>query len=139
MHNEPMAINGIGGVFIKAHNPKALYAWYESRLGLLPGDQEGIFIVPTEKLFPNFIKVTISPADTRVFTPSNKPSMLTFQVDDLEAVLSGLAAQGVKIEDKIIQNDFGSFAWIQDPEENRIELWEPTPYQNTLINLPEAE
>ncbi|UXR63903.1 VOC family protein [Bdellovibrio bacteriovorus] len=92
-----------------------LYSWCENILGKLP-------------------KV-----DTQDFSPSSEPAAVQFRVDQLPALLRQLNAQGIRVEDQVVENDFGSFAWLYDPEGHRIELWEPAPYQNTLINLPEAE
>ncbi|AFY01110.1 VOC family protein [Bdellovibrio bacteriovorus] len=77
--------------------------------------------------------------DTRDFTPSAKDSDVHFQVDGLKVLLNELAGKGIQIEDQVIENDFGSFAWIQDPQGQRVELWEPAPWQNNLINLPEPD
>lgn len=77
--------------------------------------------------------------DTRDFTPSQKNSDLHFQVDSLKILLNELAGKGIQIEDQVVENDFGSFAWIHDPQGQRIELWEPAPWQNNLINLPEPD
>ncbi|WP_374001581.1 VOC family protein [Bdellovibrio bacteriovorus] len=110
-----MAIKDFGEAFSKAQNPKQLYSWYENTLGVLPQ------------------------TDTHRFTPSDKPSAIQFRVEKLPVLLRDLAKQGAKVEDRVVENDFGSFAWVYDPEGNRIELWEPAPYQNTLINIPEPE
>ncbi|MFV8258593.1 VOC family protein [Bdellovibrio bacteriovorus] len=77
--------------------------------------------------------------DTRDFTPSPQSSDLHFQVDNLKPLLNELAKKGIQIEEQMVENDFGSFAWIQDPQGHRIELWEPAPWQNNLINLPEPD
>lgn len=77
--------------------------------------------------------------DTRDFTPSQKNSDLHFQVDNLKILLNELAGKGIQIEEQVVENDFGSFAWIHDPQGQRIELWEPAPWQNNLINLPEPD
>jgi predicted enzyme related to lactoylglutathione lyase len=51
--------------------------------------------------------------------------MLNYRVEDLEALLEQLTGEGVEIVPHREDNDFGRFAWIVDPEGNRIELWEP--------------
>jgi predicted enzyme related to lactoylglutathione lyase len=51
--------------------------------------------------------------------------MMNFRVDDLDALLEQLRARGVQIDEKREDWDYGRFAWIMDPEGNRIELWEP--------------
>jgi predicted enzyme related to lactoylglutathione lyase len=51
--------------------------------------------------------------------------MLNFRVDDLDALLQQLAAANVRIDPKRQDEGYGRFAWIWDPEGNRIELWQP--------------
>ena len=51
--------------------------------------------------------------------------MVNFRVADLQALLEQLRKEGVQVDDKVEQYDFGKFGWIMDPEGNRVELWEP--------------
>lgn len=51
--------------------------------------------------------------------------MLNYRVEDLDALLAVLAEEGVPIDPNREEYDYGKFAWITDPEGNRIELWEP--------------
>jgi predicted enzyme related to lactoylglutathione lyase len=51
--------------------------------------------------------------------------MLNYRVDDLDGLLEALRAEGVEIDPKREDADYGRFAWITDPEGNKIELWEP--------------
>jgi predicted enzyme related to lactoylglutathione lyase len=51
--------------------------------------------------------------------------MINYRADDLDALLEALRAEGVEIDPKHEDYDYGRFAWIMDPEGNRIELWEP--------------
>ncbi len=53
--------------------------------------------------------------------------MVNYRVDDLDALLTQLTAAGVTIDPKREDYDYGRFAWIIDPEGNRIELWQPLP------------
>jgi predicted enzyme related to lactoylglutathione lyase len=62
---------------------------------------------------------------TKYFEPSRAPFMLNYRVDDLDALLEALRAEGVQIDPKREDADYGRFAWIMDPEGNKIELWEP--------------
>jgi glyoxylase I family protein len=48
-------------------------------------------------------------------------------VENLDKLLGLLREEGVKVDDKREESEFGKFAWIMDPEGNRIELWEPAP------------
>ena len=51
--------------------------------------------------------------------------MLNLRVDDLDAVLEKLRAAGADIDPKREDHDYGRFAWFNDPEGNRVELWQP--------------
>jgi predicted enzyme related to lactoylglutathione lyase len=56
--------------------------------------------------------------------------MVNYRVDDLDALLTQLAAEGITIDPHREDADYGRFAWITDPEGNRLELWQPLPQQN---------
>jgi predicted enzyme related to lactoylglutathione lyase len=51
--------------------------------------------------------------------------VLNLRVDDLDAVLAQLAAAGVRIDAHREDASYGRFAWIWEPEGNRVELWQP--------------
>jgi predicted enzyme related to lactoylglutathione lyase len=53
--------------------------------------------------------------------------MMNYVVDDLHATLKALQAEGVWVDPKVDEYDYGKFGWIMDPDGNRIELWEPLP------------
>jgi predicted enzyme related to lactoylglutathione lyase len=121
-------VTGIGGVFFKAKDPEALGAWYKDRLGLAPGPGGAVVFEWREKDRPEEIGETvwsIFKDDTTYFAPSKSPFMFNLRVEDLDATLAALAAEGVTIDDKREDSEYGRFAWIMDPEGNRIELWEP--------------
>jgi predicted enzyme related to lactoylglutathione lyase len=42
-------------------------------------------------------------------------------------MLAQLRALGVAAEGKVTEDANGRFAWVVDPEGNKIELWEPKP------------
>jgi predicted enzyme related to lactoylglutathione lyase len=116
---------GIGGVFFKSKDPKALYAWYEKHLGiqLEPHGQGAVFKCSDDP--DGMTAWSIFPADTEYFGPGPQTFMLNFRVADLDALLAALKAEGVTIDPKREDADYGRFAWIVDPDGNRIELWEP--------------
>lgn len=64
------------------------------------------------------------PPDADNFGQSASPFMINYRVSNLERMLEQLRRGGVEIE-KVEDYDYGRFAWITDPEGNRIELWEP--------------
>jgi catechol 2,3-dioxygenase-like lactoylglutathione lyase family enzyme len=106
-------ITGVGGVFFKAKDPKALAAWYRDVLGL-----------PLEAWGGAALIWNAFPASTDYFAPSTGDFMINYAVDDMDAFLSRLRAKGVAIL-KRDDDPNGRFAWILDPEGNKIELWEP--------------
>ncbi len=113
---------GIGGVFLRARDPKALHAWYEKHLGLPL--QYGSFVIPAEQERAS-IAFCFFAHDNAHF-PLSQPAMLNFQVDDLDALLEKLRAAGVEVDPKRESADYGKFGWFTDPEGNRVELWQPT-------------
>lgn len=122
-------VTGIGGVFFKAENPDRLYEWYEKHLGIQrePHGQGAAFHW-REAENPEREGDTawsIFKKDTKYFEPSSAPFMLNYRVDDLDALLAALKAEGVAMDPKREDSDYGRFAWITDPEGNKIELWEP--------------
>ncbi|HEY1630203.1 MAG TPA: VOC family protein [Rhizomicrobium sp.] len=117
-------ITGIGGVFFKASDPKALAAWYRDTLGLPLEDWGGAMVKnegPPQVVWSTF------PADTKYFEPSAKPFMINYAVDDLDAFLAMLETKGVKALSRSDEGAMGLFAWIADPDGNKIELWQPAP------------
>jgi predicted enzyme related to lactoylglutathione lyase len=63
--------------------------------------------------------------NSKYFDPSRASFMINYRVDDLDALLEALRAEGVEVDPKREDYDYGRFAWITDPEGNKIELWEP--------------
>ena len=121
--SERQRVTGIGGVFFKSRDAEALSRWYADRLGVPWKAGEGA-IFPWDD--PQGMTVwSAFSADTRYFDPSPSPFMINFRVKDLDALLAQLAAEGVKIDPKREDYGYGRFAWIYDPEGNKIELWQP--------------
>lgn len=120
-------VTGIGGVFFKAEDPDALYAWYEKHLGMKQGvPGQGVNFVWKEDGDPEGMTVwCIFSKKTNYFEPSKQEFMLNLRVEDLEGLLVKLEEGGVWIDPKRMVEEYGRFAWIMDPEGNRIELWEP--------------
>ena len=51
--------------------------------------------------------------------------MINYRVDDLTALLAQLKSNGVEIVKGPDSEENGKFAWIMDPDGNKVELWEP--------------
>ncbi len=114
---------GIGGIFLRARDPKALSAWYATHLGIPSQDGGSLAFDGPEStgmtVFAHF------PADTRYFGEGPQQSMVNFRVDNLDQLLAQLGKAGVRIDPKRDDYPYGRFAWIWDLEGNRVELWEP--------------
>ncbi|HET7333562.1 MAG TPA: VOC family protein [Rhizomicrobium sp.] len=117
-------ITGLGGLFFKAKDPKALLAWYRDVLGLATQDWGGVQFNAGGGAPP--FSVWSAFADTTDYMkPSTKPFMFNFAVDDLDGFLAQLGAKDVEILGRDDSDPNGGFAWILDPEGNKIELWQP--------------
>ena len=120
-------VTGLGGVFFKANDPNKLYEWYEKHLGLKreQGSVNFKWRGAEDAKEEGMTVWALFPKDTKYFDPSRASLMINYRVDDLDALLEALRKEGVTIDEKREDYDYGRFAWIMDPEGNRIELWEP--------------
>ena len=114
-------VTGLGGAFLRASDPKALYTWYEQHLGI--PSPKGSFLFPKESQGPVIAVAFFRKTDD--YFPVDQPAMLNFQVDDLNAILDRLVAAGVSVDPKRDDSPYGRFGWFTDPEGNRVELWQP--------------
>jgi catechol 2,3-dioxygenase-like lactoylglutathione lyase family enzyme len=116
---------GVGGVFLKAKDPQGFAAWYVAHLGIPSQDGGSLAFDGPESagmtVFAHF------PDDTKYFGDGSQQSMVNFRVDNLDQLLAQLAAAAVRIDPRREDYDYGRFAWIWDPEGNRVELWQPLP------------
>ena len=118
---------GIGGVFFKSANRDQTRAWYSQHLGLT--DKGGGAMLPwrehDDPQKEHVTSWTVFASSSTYFDPSPAPFMINYIVDDMDALLARLKQEGVKIDDKRMNESFGKFAWIYDPDGNKIELWQP--------------
>jgi glyoxylase I family protein len=116
-------VRGIGGLFFRARDPKALASWYQQHLGvtLTPTSyEEAVWEQETgPTVFAPF------PETSDYFGDAHKVWMVNFRVRDLDRMAAQLRAAGidVKIDAQAYPN--GRFARVHDPEGNPIELWQP--------------
>lgn len=122
-------VTGIGGIFFKARDPKALAGWYRDSLGitLQAGQQFSIFEWRErgDQTRLGHTVWSVFPSGTTYFGPGEAPFMINYRVRDLDRMLAQLRALGVKIDPKIEDDFNGRFAAVWDPEGNKIQLWEP--------------
>ena len=120
---------GIGGVFFHAKDPAGLRRWYEDHLGF-PENTEGhpsaVFpLGPAVGGNPNSYAVWGPFAEgTDYFSPSKKPFMINFLIDDLKGLIADLKSKGIEVLGHEEDPQFGDFAWIIDPEGTKVELWQ---------------
>ncbi|HEV8194005.1 MAG TPA: VOC family protein [Ktedonobacterales bacterium] len=123
-------VTGIGGIFFKGQNPDELSAWYRKHLDIeVDGDHVSTFRW-REHDEPEHEASTvwsIFPHDTTYFGPGAVPFMINYRVADLDTLLEQLRDEGVQIDERRHDSEYGRFAWIVDPEGHRIELWQPAP------------
>ena len=119
-------VTGIGGIFLKAKDPKALGAWYRRHLGLDVSDWGGVIFPwggPGSE--PGMTLWSLFPEDTRYMEPERSSFMLNFRVADLDALLKVLREEGCDVVGGPDSSEQGKFGWVLDPEGNKVELWEP--------------
>ena len=64
--------------------------------------------------------------------------MINYRVENLAALLELLRSEGVEADEHKEELEYGRFAWIMDPEGNRIELWEPAvPFTKSAVDNDE--
>ncbi|MDJ0879122.1 MAG: VOC family protein [Halieaceae bacterium] len=116
-------VTGIGGMFFRAQDPKALAAWYEEHLGIsrVPTDYD------TQPWMQDAGPTVFAPfsSNTDYFGRKEQAWMINFRVNDLDAMAAQLEAAGIKVERDLEEYPNGRFARVYDPEGNPIELWEP--------------
>jgi predicted enzyme related to lactoylglutathione lyase len=118
-------VTGIGGVFFKSQDPEKLYKWYETHLGIKR--EHGAVVFEWKELGSDVTGQTVwslFPRASKYFDPSHAGFMVNYRVDDLDTLLTVLKQEGVEV-DRREDSEYGRFAWIMDPEGNRVELWEP--------------
>jgi len=125
-------VTGIGGVFFKAKDPVALRAWYRKHLEVDVQPWGGaVFPWVDDSGEPARGMTTWNIADAKsdYFAPSLAAFMINYRVADVRALVEALRAEGCNVVGDIQESEYGGFAWVVDPEGNKIELWQPPPEQ----------
>lgn len=121
-------VTGIGGVFFKSRRDnKQLAAWYQEHLGLELERWGGAVLAwPADKADDEGLTVwNVAEKDTQWFSPSDASFMINYRIDDMDGMIAQLKAAGIAIIQGPESHENGKFAWIMDPEGNKVELWEP--------------
>jgi len=126
-------IDGIGGVFLFSNNPKRLAEWYRENLGISYSESADY-----NSIYKTFEYRDLADASVKRTTAwailltdhdiNGKPrtGQINYRVKSMAETLSHLQSKGVAI-DKAEDSEYGKFAWVTDPDGNKIELWEAAP------------
>jgi predicted enzyme related to lactoylglutathione lyase len=121
-------VTGIGGIFFKAKDPRALHTWYKEHLGIDVQPWGGASFTWTDddgKPLAGTTAWLITSEKSEQFAPSPAPFMVNYRVADLDALLAALRAEGCNVLEQTDNSDYGKFGWVVDPEGNKVELWQP--------------
>jgi predicted enzyme related to lactoylglutathione lyase len=135
MEDKKPKVTGIGGIFFRCENPDKIKDWYGKHLGLAISPYGSSFEFrnthrPDEI---NYLQWSPFEEKTDYFEPSEKQFMINYRVQNIEALVENLKAEGVTVLDEIQTYDYGKFVHILDPEGNKIELWEPVDHVLTAM------
>lgn len=121
-------ITGIGGVFLKTKmDPKVLAAWYQKHLGMPLEVWGGAGLHwPDDRSEDKGVTAWhLAASDSDWFSPSTSSFMINYRIDNMAEMLAQLKAEGIEAVKGPEYHENGVFAWIMDPDGNKVELWEP--------------
>ncbi len=120
-------VTGIGGIFFKCKDTKAINEWYKTHLGFdtSPYGTSFEWRQSDDTSKKGLTQWNPFAENTKYFEPSTKDFMINYRVDNLDALVDELRKENVTIVDSIAVYDYGTFVHIMDAEGNKIELWEP--------------
>ena len=121
-------VTGIGGIFFKAKDPVALRAWYQRHLGIDVQAWGGTAFTWADAAGQPTGGTTvwsIGAADGEPFAPGRPSFMVNYRVADVQVLVAALKAEGCQVLEKTEDSEYGKFAWVMDPEGNKVELWQP--------------
>tara|TARA_R110002096_G_scaffold308718_1_gene503228 strand:- start:274 stop:852 length:579 start_codon:yes stop_codon:yes gene_type:complete len=130
MNDTTPKVTGIGGIFFRSKDPKAVKEWYSNNLGLATSEYGSSFEFRNANRPDEINYLQWSPfiEDTKYFDPSEKEFMINYRVQNIEGLVKKLEAAGVTIVDTIEEYEYGKFVHIMDLEGNKLELWEPVDH-----------
>jgi predicted enzyme related to lactoylglutathione lyase len=126
-------IDGIGGVFLFSNDAKRLAAWYRDCLGIEAAGQDA----ECSSVYATFDSRDLQSPEVKRTTAwsimttkddiRDKPrtGQINYRVKSMKEILAHLKSKGVEIEKTEEYPSMGIFAWVKDPDGNKVELWEP--------------
>jgi predicted enzyme related to lactoylglutathione lyase len=125
-------VTGIGGIFFKAKDPVALRAWYRKHLDVDVQPWGGAvfhWVDDSGEPTRGATAWNITDAKSEYFAPSTSAFMINYRVADVRALVDALRTEGCNVVGNVEESEYGAFAWVIDPEGNKVELWQPPPGQ----------
>ena len=117
-------VTGIGGIFFKCRHLDTTRNWYAQHLGVKL-EPWGVQFDWADEAHPKpYSLLSFFKSETDYFAPSESPFMINFRVADLDALVAALRSEGIEVVGDPVADEFGKFAWVIDPEGNKVELWE---------------
>jgi len=119
-------VTGIGGIMFSAKDPAKLGQWYKTHLGIDVQDWGGAMFRWFDSAAEPVNGTTVwSVGDGVNFAPGKTSFMINYRVEDIYALVKLLKEEGCEVLDNVEESEFGIFAWVLDPEGNKVELWQP--------------
>jgi predicted enzyme related to lactoylglutathione lyase len=121
-------VTGIGGVFFKSTNDhKKLAEWYRENLGIQLESWGGAILKwPEDRSDDGGLTVwSVAKKESEWFSPSASSFMINYRIDNMAEMVEQLKRNGVEIFKGPESAENGKFAWVIDPDGNKVELWEP--------------
>ena len=123
-------IDGIGGVFLFSNQPKQLAEWYRENLGIDYEESPDCSSFYRSFEYRDFGDVSAKRTTTWAILPADhdiraKPrtGQINYRVKSIVETISHLRSKAVAI-DKTEDCAYGKFAWVTDPDGNKVELFE---------------
>lgn len=119
-------VTGIGGIFFKSKDPKALCAWYKTHLGMDINEWGGAIFPWGGDGSPEGMTIwSAFSEDSDKMAPGTASFMVNYRVHDLDALMAALKSEGCTVIENDGPSEYGKFGWVIDPDGNKVELWEP--------------
>jgi predicted enzyme related to lactoylglutathione lyase len=122
-------VTGIGGIFFKAKDAAGMRAWYKTHLGIDVQEWGGAAFSWAGEDGKPAVGSTIWSVSSMGDSHYSAPFMINYRVDDVDALLDALRAEGCNVVGDSEASEYGKFGWVLDPEGNKVELWQPPPGQ----------
>ena len=117
-------VTGFGGVFIKCRDKEKTQEWYQRHLGIEMASWGAVLNWQDEPHTKPYSVFSLFKRGSEYFAPSDAQFMINFRVEDLDALVAKLREEGVELVGDPMEEESGKFAWVMDPEGNKVELWE---------------